>query len=307
MMDPQQLPEVMDVEPEEHRGTTLVRVLSEADPDKMLALMEKKASLGTRMRSAVEGLLLSHTYPRDWNIQGNGDKATACLGSAGAERVAREFPINFTDVSWTKEEWTDSYGAAYRYVYTGYASLYDRKIFIQGRYSTRDAFLGKVDESWRAIEDINEGNIRSAAFHMMRGDGIKALLGLRGLPAAEYERIMRATSRDPSATPTVARGSGTQGGTSADDHKAQADLAEACISIAAAGMTVESDGKQWSAVPMSDSDDRAELERAVDICIKLSSFTGKDGKEITGKPASQLKGKWLANAHKTAQRIASGL
>ena len=71
--------------------------------------------------------------------------------SAGAERIGRNFPIHYRDVTWKKEEFQDGFGKAYRYIYDGYAELYDRTVYCQGNYSTRDEFLGKKGGEWRPL------------------------------------------------------------------------------------------------------------------------------------------------------------
>jgi hypothetical protein len=263
--------------------------VSEGDPDTMLAVLERKAELADKMKAAIQHLIVNQTYPEDWTNQGN----KACLGSAGAERIGRMFPIKFTDVEFVKEDATDANGTAYRYVYRGFASLYERIVYVEGTYSTRDKFLGFKAGEWKPVEDINEGHIRSAAYHVFQGNAVKALLGIRNLPWEEYMRIMEGTGQDPGKTQKVKRGSGTQGGTSAKDSDHQKELAETCIEFANAGMTVEKGpDDKFVLTPISDGDDREPLDIAKAICIALSGFDGKDG-PVEGKLASQLKGKWL--------------
>lgn len=296
--------EIVNAEPLETAGTELAKVLSEGDPEVMLATLEKKAALAPRMKAAIETLMISQTYPEDWSIQGEGDKAKACLGSAGAERIGRNFPIRFHGVQWKREDFADAIGKGYRYVYTGFAELYDRTVYAEGSYSTREELLGKVRGEWRPIEDINEGDVRSAAHHYFLGAAIKQLLGLRGIPLAAYQAIMGRTGQDAARSSVVTRGQGVQGGTSTDDEAKQREIAQICIYIANAGMTVAKGEKgYWRAVPMSENDERPELERAKEICELISSFTGKEGEHVKGLPASQLKGKRLDPTLGTARKI----
>ena len=294
-----------DYENEPATSTAIANVVSDGDPDQMLMVLEKKAAVAGRMRQAIETVVISQTYPQDWNIQG--DKA--CLASAGAERIGRNFPIAFRDVTWKKEEFSDASGAGYRYVYTCYATLYDRTVYAEGSYSTRDEFLGKKGGEWRPLEDINEGDVRSAAHHICCGNAIKELLGLRGLPAAEYQRIMKGTGREPTKSPTVQRGKGTKGGTDPNDGRHQQELTEICMAIANSAQNVQlsEDGKQWLLVPLSDSDARDSVEIAKSICIALSGFTGKDGKSVLGKLSKQLQGKWLVSTIGKARKLKEAL
>jgi hypothetical protein len=283
-------------------------VMAEGDPEAMIAILEKKAELANRLRIAIEKVVVSQTYAEDWSIQGEGDKARACLGSAGTERIGRNFPITYRDVAWTKEEFSDDLGDGYRYVYTGYATLNDRTVYAEGSYSTRDEFLSKAQGKWRPLEEINEGDIRSAAHHIFCGAAIKELLGLRAMPVAQYQRIMASLGRDATKTTVVNRTRGTQGGTSADDAAQQKELAETCIAIANACMTVEKDEQgNWGLVPIADSDGRDMLDIAKDICERLSSFTNAKGEDVKGRGAKALQGKWLGATLGKARKLKEGL
>ncbi len=292
--------DMIEAEPIEGPGTELANVLSEGDPDVVLAILEKKAELAPRWNRALNTILVTQTYPEDWTEQGG----KMCLSSAGAERVARLFTIRFHDSKCEKQTFSDAIGSGYRYVYECKALLGDREVFAQGAYSTRDKFLGFAGGAWRATEDINENNIRNAAYHICIGNAIKALLGLRGIPASRFQQIMGHAGEDASKAATVTRGSGTQGGTNAEEAAQQKELAEACIYIAQAGMTVArgTDGT-FHPVAMSDADERDAVERGKAICVELSSFTNKEGKAIRGKLASDLHAKWLGATLGNARKV----
>lgn len=289
----------------ESRDHALAKVVAEGDPEEMLATVSKAAAVAEQMREQTEMVLVARTYRGDWTIQGN----KACLCSAGAERVGTLFAIRFHKTTWKKEEFTDGEGKGYRYVYSGNATLGNRLIEVQGNYSTRDKFHGKAHGEWKPLEEINEGEIRNAAYHIYTGNGIKALLGMRNIPEVEFERIMKAMGRQTGKTSTVQRGKGTRGGSQAtgDEKRHQKELAEACISIANAGMTVELDAEgKWSLRPLSDSDERPVLEIANAICIELSTFEGDHG-TIKGKDAKYLTKKWLDSTLGKARKLLESL
>lgn len=297
-------PEATDIEPIEGPGTEIARVMAEGDTRAMLAVLEDKAALAPRFSKALNTILVSQTYPEDWTEQGG----KMCLSSAGAERVARLFDIRFSDARWRKEAFTDDFGAAYRYVYECQASWGNRTVFAQGTYSTRDKFLGFVNGEWRPITDINENNIRNAAYHICIGNGIKALLGLRGIPAERFREMMGAIGHDPGKASSVKRGTGTQGGTTTGDAAQQKELAEICIAIAQSGMTVaKGDDDKWHPAALSDADERPIIEQAKEICRAISSFVGKDGTVVPGKLASQLVGKRLGVTLRVAREIKEAL
>ena len=109
--------DVQEAEPIESPKTELANILDEGDPDLQLAILEKKAALAYRYAQAVNAILIAHTYPEDWKIFGDGDSAKACLSSAGAERVARQFGIRIFEVKSTKEDFNYALGKGYRSVF----------------------------------------------------------------------------------------------------------------------------------------------------------------------------------------------
>jgi len=301
------LPEPPETLPVETPDTELSRLITDDDPETRLARLEKVAELAPRFESAVRSILLSATFPQDWERFGDGDKAKACLSSAGAERVGKHFPIRFFEVSGRKEDWTDSVGRAYRYIYEGKATLGDRVVFAQGNYSTRDAFLGKAGGKYRPVEEINEGSIRNAAYHIFCGNAIKALLGLRGLPIAEFDRYMNRTGQDAKKAGGHTYGRGTNGGTEPDDVKKQQRLAELCLSFVDAGTAPATDdgGKSFFLEPADDIGDRTEAAKAASRT--LSTFVGKDGKAVIGQTPKNLKGRRLAITLDKAEKLAGTL
>lgn len=295
--------ETQPVEPVESPATELANIVNEGDPDLMLALLEKKAELATRFKAAQDTILASQTYPADWQVFGEGDKAKACLSSAGAERVGRLFDYKVFDVKARKEEFTDSNGKAYRYVYEGFAMMGNKTIFAQGVYGIRDKFLGYANNEWKSPEEINENHVRNAAYHIFIGNAIKSLLGLRGIPADEYKEIMGKTGQKAERTGKHTYGSGTKGGTSTDDSGKQKELAELCIKIATAGWYVELYQGEWKLTQMTDAQSIAEpVAVAEGICTQISGFKGKDG-WVNGLPANKLKGKRLSITLKTATML----
>ena len=296
--------EVAPVEPVEGPGTEIAKILNDGDPVAMLDILEKKAQLAPRMAAALNTILMSQTYPEDWTSFGSGDTEKICLSSAGAERVARLFDISIFDVTHKKEEWTDEHGAAYRYVYECRASLGSRVTYAQGNYSTRDKLLGSVNKKWKPIEDINEGHIRNAAYHILMGNAVKALLGLRGMSRAQFDKIMSGAGADPSKATNVSHASGSQGGTTTDDTAKQANLMTACSDIAHAGKFVEKKGKIWHLCELTTAMAELEdVELAMRICCELSSFPGKGGEIVPGKPEKELHGQRLDITTSTACKL----
>lgn len=293
-----------EVMPEESPKTELSNVLNEGDPDLQLAILERKAAIADRVAKAINTILISQTYPEDWKQFGTGDNATVCLSSAGAERVARHFGIKIFDVVSKREDFTDSIGKGYRYVFDGKASMADRLIYAQGTYSTRDKFLGFKNDEWKPLEDINENDIRDAAYHIFTGNAIKGLLGLRGIPASRFQEIMKGIGEKTDKTTKITHGSGTQGGTSQGDTAKQQELAKILIDLAnnQQMITVDEEG-QYVIEQASEMLEQMDIARS--SCKNLTSFWSKrDNKVIEGiDSVKSLKGKRLDIALANAKAL----
>jgi hypothetical protein len=288
--------EVEELEPIESASTELSRIMAEGDPDTQLAILEKKATLAPRYTQAISTILISQTYPEDWKIF----DGKACLSSAGAERVSRLFDIKFFEVRNKKEDFTDANGSAYRYVFEGMASMGSRIVYAQGVYSTRDKFLGFANQEWKPLENINENHIRNAAYHIFIGNAVKALLGLRAMPEAEFNKLMSGVNKDGKKAGAVNHASGTQGGTTGDDAAGQKQLAEALIAIANAGfqIAINDEGNHFLE-QISESADPMEV--AKQSCQALTSFKGNKGDIVKGlNSAKAVKGKRLEVSLKKA-------
>ncbi len=280
------LPEPIDVKV---KGEVAALTMG-GDPEIMLAVLEKKAQLAPRYKAARDIIILSQTYKEDWVRFGD----TACLKSAAAERIGTMFEISFSDLRIEKENFTDSNGKGYRYRAQITGELYGRKTIGVGLYDSREPFLGKKDKEFRPLEDINENDIQMAAVHIARGDAVKSLLGLRGLPISELEKILKGVSQ--TAT-NVEHKTGLQGGTSKSDVEKQKQLWELCMQIAEMPASARFDEQindcQIIDITAEEAEMSTAVERADIIAIQMSSFVNKEGKVIKGKKHNELTGNWL--------------
>jgi len=296
--------EAHPIEPQETPETELAQITAEGDPEVILAVLEKKAKLAPRFKQARDTIIAAQTYPADWVSFGKEDKEMMCLKSAAAERISNMFEIRFEEPKEKKELFIDAAGPGYRYIYSGCASHNNRRVFAIGVFSSRDQLLGKVGGEPRPLEEINENHIINAACNIWRGNCIKVLFGLRSIPKVEWEKIMKLTGEHPSKAAKVRHGAGTEGGTTSDDRELQKELAETCIAIAAAGWFVEKYQGEWKLTQQNELQSASEpIDLAKMICVEISSFEGKDGAVVAGKPASQLHGKRLEISVGTARKL----
>ena len=298
-------PEVTDVVPVEKPEMEITQLLAEEDPEIALQRLEKIAELAPRFEAALRKLLIACTFPADWEVFGEGEKAKACLSSHGTMRVGKHFGFQIFETQSKKEEWTDTVGKAYRYVYTCKAALGGRIVSAQGIYGSRDEFLGKARGEYRSIEDINEADIANAAHSIMQGNAVKALLGLKNIPADEYKKLMAGTGQKVETTGQHSYAKGAQGGTSADDTAKQQELSQILIGLANNGkvITCDEQGKK----SLDDAFDTSEpIETAKASCKALTSFMGKDNKFVEGIDSIKaLKDKRLAIALQNAKLLTS--
>lgn len=129
----------------------------------------------------------------DWVVfeakDGEGNvKASVCLTGAGADRIASSLGISFTNWKSYRENGEDEKGMFYRWWFEADASFGGRTIRVMGRAGSRDKFFGMAYGKLREISDIDESNIKMAAFHNCMKEGVKVLLGLRNIPKEEFKK-----------------------------------------------------------------------------------------------------------------------
>ncbi len=216
-------------------------------PRNMAAAFERAVELLPKALRDKRTLMMLATFPSDWHIEGD----RACLSSAGAESIAWAMG----DFSWEQDKniapFRSSLESAegYMWTYTMVITYQGRTIQAQGHASTRDAFLGKKAGEYRDPADINEANIKRWARHAAIGEGIKQMLGLRGLPASELPDFARG------GRPTTVDRAKPQGN-AADDNQMRKNITDMLLALC--------DGDTDAAV--------AELEN-------ITTFTMKSGKD----------------------------
>ena len=156
------------------------------------ALLEvaRQAEAYIEAMDKIKTLVLRITRPSDWVDMGG----VPYLQATGAEKVARVFGVSWEIAEGypRKEPLPDGH---YMYVYRGKFRLGRHEIEVEGRRSSRDDFfrvryVRKGDKRERIElppEEVDEGNVRMAAFTNWINNGIKRLLGLRNLTWEDLE------------------------------------------------------------------------------------------------------------------------
>jgi hypothetical protein len=133
--------------------------------------------------------LLRLAQSGDWVLFGDGEKAKAELNFAGAMRIGSTLGCSFTNWSAEKETGSDEKGSWFRWNYECDAVFHGRTVRVYGRASSRDKFFGKAHGEYKALADVDEGNIRQAARRGAMKEGVKVLFGMHHMDPVELEKF----------------------------------------------------------------------------------------------------------------------
>ena len=120
---------------------------------------------------------IKRTNHNDWVDQG-GKPYLTC---SGAEKIARLFGVCWKNVKNEKVISTDELGQFYFYECTGEFTLGSDVITAIGTCSQKDQFFAKTKEGMKPASEIDETNIRKAAYSNMVVNGVTRILGIRNL------------------------------------------------------------------------------------------------------------------------------
>jgi hypothetical protein len=210
--------------------------------DEVIAAANKLEAYA-KAQDIILNVIVKRTYAGDWvchdreNTPENERKAN--LGAAGAERIANFLGVQEANWKEYPKEWSED-GKHYSYAYSADFSFRGITRHAIGRAGTRDKFFS----GGKAMDEINEDDIRVAAWRECFKKGITRLFGLRNIPltkltALGYDIKLVKMVEFENKGKTLA----------AEDRKAGSDgLVEKTIVVAKASRetgTVKSTGKEW--------------------------------------------------------------
>lgn len=140
-------------------------------------------------------LSISRTNANDW-VDQNGKPYLTC---SGAEKIARLFGVCWKDVKSEKIISSDEQGQYYFYEFSGIFTLGGDSITAVGTCSQKDQFFAKSGGKIKPLSEIDETNIRKAAYSNMVVNGVTRILGIRNLTWEE----VKAGGIDKTKTPKV--------------------------------------------------------------------------------------------------------
>ena len=129
-------------------------------------------------------LSIKRTNQLDWVDEG-GKPYLTC---SGAEKIARLFGVCWKNVKNEKVMSSDENGQFYFYECSGDFYLGKDVISAIGTCSQKDQFFSKKGGEVKPLSEIDETNIRKAAYSNMVVNGITRILGIRNLTWEELEK-----------------------------------------------------------------------------------------------------------------------
>lgn len=176
--------EVVEVDEPETVALEVHEPITDDGMDAVIAVAEKMEAYSKAMDTIINAII-KRSYAGDWVSHSKEndpeDKKKANIGAAAAERIATFLGIQ--ERNWTpgEKEWSDD-RKHFTYTYEADFGFKNRWIHAIGRAGTRDKFFGFAKGQWKALEDVQEDHIRTAAFRGCRKEGVRLLLGLRAIP-----------------------------------------------------------------------------------------------------------------------------
>jgi len=163
-------------------------IISISPQDTQLDLTEDILAAANRRITQLDQIVtlaLKRTNENDW-VDQQGKPYLTC---SGAERIARLFGVNWRKVECEKVFSSDEAGQYYFYEYRGEFYLGRDIIHAVGTCSQKDAFFAKTKNGMKPASEIDETNIRKAAYSNMVVNGVSRLLGIRNLT---WEQVKKA-------------------------------------------------------------------------------------------------------------------
>lgn len=150
-------------------------VVSDMSIEMVIAEAEKRVEIMKR----ILGVAVKRTNPTDWVDQ----QGKPYLGASGCEKVAPLFGVKMEAVVNQREEREDDKGKYY--IYTFQARFWWKAGDIEaiGTCSSRDKFFAwdREAKAFKPLHDVDETNIKKAAYSNLMVNGVTRVLGIRSL------------------------------------------------------------------------------------------------------------------------------
>jgi len=209
------------------------------------------------IQDKIRSLVVKVTKPNHWEtIEGQ-----PYLNAAGVRAISTFIGISTHEPQIVKEALNDDQGDWIMYTCTITATFRGRQVTEVGTASTRDPFFGKAHGQWKPLSEIALGNVKKKSVTNAKNRAIKSIIGI------DFDgELLSQLGVDTSTSNKVSYDKAPPKTSEDKDNAAKA-----------AEMVFEMFGG-----------DKASCQA---YCTRITSFTTKDGKEISGKPSPD---KWSA-------------
>lgn len=167
---------------------TDLEVVDQADIFDEVIAAANKLEAYAKAQDQILNIIVKRTFAGDWVCHSKEStpeaERTANLGAAGAERIANFLGVQEANWKEYPKEWSEDH-KHYNYAYSADFSFRGITRHAEGRAGTRDKFFS----GGKAMEDINEDDIRVAAFRECFKKGLTRLFGLRNIPLTKLKTL----------------------------------------------------------------------------------------------------------------------
>lgn len=183
-------PEIADAGPRDLVAPqeTDLEVLDPTDVFDEVIAAANKLEAYAKAQDQILNIIVKRTYAGDWVCHSKEGlpetERTANLGAAGAERIANFLGVQEANWKEFPKEWSEDH-KHYSYAYSADFTFRGITRHAEGRAGTRDKFFS----GGKAMEDINEDDIRVAAFRECFKKGVTRLFGLRNIPLTKLASL----------------------------------------------------------------------------------------------------------------------
>lgn len=130
--------------------------------------------------------ILARALKNDW--MQFGDKLE--LGHAGTGRIGSDLGVSYTNWKSWRETGKDERGEYVRWFYSCTANCSGRVLeHVIGRADSRQKFFGHAHGKDKQLHDINESDIRVAAWRAAMKESVKQMFGLHSIPVEQAEEL----------------------------------------------------------------------------------------------------------------------
>ena len=165
--------------------------LAESHMNHVIAI-SNKIDAYAKATDTIINAIIKRSFAGDWVCHAREgeptEKQKANIGAAGAERIARFLGIREANWKDHGKQWSEDH-KHYSYSYSADFTFAGRTVHATGIAGTRDVFFSKEHGKMKPIEDIDEDDIRKAAFRGCRKEGVRTLLGIRSIPVLKLKEL----------------------------------------------------------------------------------------------------------------------